>query len=79
MSGDEILGQRRDIIGGGAYDECDLCGEVYPVSQLHEVDAGPQYAEADPPLRVCGSCSTRIATGELDPELLLHDEDDWRE
>lgn len=78
MSGDEILGQRRDIIGG-AYDQCDLCAEVYPVSQLLEVDAGSQYAEADPPLRVCASCSTRIATGELNPELLLHGEDDRRE
>lgn len=78
MSGEEIVGQLREI-AGEQFAECDLCGDVFPVDALREIDGLSPQGEHDHIPRICDGCWERIHSGEIDVETLLLDEDERRE
>lgn len=75
MSGDEMLGQRREYQGRDV-GHCDLCGAIVPESELREIEADATYAGDFESTRICKDCWERIHRGEIDVESLLIEEDE---
>lgn len=66
----------RNKLTGVRYEQCDVCGGTYPFDQIMEIVGQSTAGDSEVMFRVCDDCWAGLYSGEIDPALILMDDDE---
>ena len=66
----------RNELTGVRYEQCDVCGGTFPEQEVMGVEGQNAEGQYEVMFRVCDDCWEGIYTGEIDPELILMDDEE---